>query len=152
MQPLFGCTAIPPVYRFILGDKEAGKNGKRNIHASCQCSRFDRQHPDQAHDNSESIERVSDSLPAGQSPLPMKPEFVGRHAQHLKKKRECRPVLSQHLRKIAPAIVSPGPKARLTMIDPGFTEASAAAAIQMCGSVAEDMFPLSKRIVRLNRS
>src|SRR5262249_18830500 len=50
----------------------------------------------------------------------------------------------------APAIVSPSPKARLTIVMRSLTLASFRILAQMCGSVAEDIFPRSSSTARLD--
>lgn len=149
VQPVFGSRTVSPVHVFVFCDKQAGEKGKCRKNHEVRSIRVHQKRPCEAGENRKGVEGVTDSFPAWQTASSVEPEFINGHTDHLQNKWNNKPIRTQHFRNNAPAIVSPGPKARLTRSVPGLILASCTAAIQMWGRVADDMFPLWKRTALL---
>src|SRR5512133_2276708 len=135
----------------ILGDQEAGEHGQRPVEAEVRRRRSEQERAGEAGQEHRGVQGVPHPLAAGQGPPAVEPELVHPHGEALEAERQEPEQQSVHpcFRRRAPEIVSPGPKARETIKVPGWTVPSSRMAFQTWGSVAEDMFPKSPRMVLL---
>ncbi len=118
MQPVFARRAKALMYEFVFGDEQTRTDAKRDINSDVKRGRRLPAEPSLTGKYGQRIERMPQPFPTRQSAPPVKVKLVYAQRQHVQHERQQQPPRTQHFSKSVPAIVSPGPKARLTISVP----------------------------------
>lgn len=145
VEPVLKSRTFFFMNEFILGDEKAGKNRKTQVHEFVLPGPWKIQREQKDGQGGEAVQGMSQALPARKPPLLVDQELIDRHDDSLEDERKIDHFLTS---KTPPIIVSPGPKAMATTGVPS-SGGTRRISSQTCGSVAEDMFPRSKRTFRL---
>lgn len=135
--------------KLIFGDKEGRKSSKKDVEGEGGWVKRDEKREEQAEKNGQGVKGMADPFKARQSALQMEDPLIEKDENSLEDKGEKNQIC---FRKTAPASVSPGPKARLTIKVPFGTVSSSKIWCQMWGRVADDMFPYCFKMAREKRS
>ncbi len=142
VDPVLTRAADAGVDELVFGDDKARHECEYGVKCNAARAWPDHEHPAEARQHRQRIERVPDALPSSEAPSTMKVKLVEPHRDRLRAQRREDDGREVHLFTItAPDTVRPGPKARLaTGVSTG-TLASSRMDVQMCGNVADDMLP-----------